>query len=219
MPDPPILAEDLLLLLFQPDSGPQTTDVRADQSTLSDALAGAVLADLGLSGHLRLVPGQAGAKRVEAVAQQPPADDILRLAWEFLAAGPRGIDTALAAIGPDLHGELLDRLVRRGDIRRSRRTTLGVLEVEVLEDAGTGRREDLLAAVREVLVDGVDPPPRLAALAALVAGSGTLAQFGPGIPRDASLIARAKKFDYESGGATAAAEAIARTIAAAVVSK
>jgi hypothetical protein len=218
MPEPPLLAEDLLLLLFQPDAGPRTPDVRAGQSTLPHALAGAVLADLGLGGHVRIIPGRGGAKRVEAVVQRPPADDILLFAWDFLAVRPREVHAAIAAIGPDLRSLLLDRLVRRGDIHRSVRTALGVLDVEVLVDGGTGRRAALLSAVRAVLVDGAEPQPRVAALAALLSGSGTLAQFGPGIPWDAAVVARAKTLEHESWGATAAAEAIARTVTAAIVS-
>ncbi|WP_250009761.1 GPP34 family phosphoprotein [Actinoplanes sp. M2I2] len=215
-PGPAILAEDLLLLLFQPESSTPDTEVVAGESTLSAVLAGAVLADLGLGRNVRTLPGRNGAIRVEAVAHRPPADDILRSAWDYLAAGPRGLQAALAAIGPALRGLVLDRLVARGDIRRSSRTALGLVEVEVLEDGGTGRRAALLSDVRAVLVEGVEPQPRLAALTALLSGSGTLPQFGPGIPWAASLIARAKKIEQESSGAEAATEAIACTVTAAI---
>ncbi|MCM4078156.1 GOLPH3/VPS74 family protein [Paractinoplanes hotanensis] len=213
---PAILAEDLLLLLFQPESPARDMGVVVGESTLSDVLAGAVLADLGLGQQVRILPGGGGSTRVEAVAHRPPADDILRSAWDYLAAGPKGLQAAVAAIGPALRGALLDRLVERGDIRRSSRTVLGLVPVEVLEDGGTGRRDGLLSGVRSVLVDGVESQPRLAALAALLSGSGTLPQFGPGIPWTASVIARAMKIEQESGGAEAAAEAIARTIASAI---
>ncbi|WP_250032523.1 GOLPH3/VPS74 family protein [Paractinoplanes maris] len=210
---PAILAEDLLLLLFQPEPT-RDTGVVAGESTLSHALAGAVLADLGLGRQVRITPGQGGSTRVEAVAHRPPTDDILRSAWDHLAAGPRGLQAAIAAIGPDLRDPLLDRLVERGDIRRSRRTPLGLVAVEVLQDGGTGRRAALLHDVRSVLVDGVQPQPRLAALAALLSASGTLPRFGPGVPWTASVIARAKRIEQEDTGAEAATETIARIVAA-----
>ncbi|GAB2626753.1 hypothetical protein Aab01nite_79610 [Paractinoplanes abujensis] len=210
------LAEDLLLLLFQPDSAPPGPAGATGESTLAHALAGAVLTELGLGRHVRTVPDGVGAIRLEVVAQHPPADDILRHAWDYLARGPRGIPAALDAIGPDLRDPLVDRLVGRGDLRRSHRTALGVVDVETFEDGGSGRRERLLAAVRETVVEGARPQPRIAALAALLSASGTLPQYGPGIPWTAAVVARAKKLEQESWGATATAAAIARTVTAAV---
>ena len=208
----PTLPEDLLLLLFQPDSG-----TIAGEGTLYYTLAGAVLADLGLGEHVRTLPGRAGTTRVEAVAHRPPADDILRSAWDYVAEKPRGLQTVLAAIGPALRGPLLERLVDRGDIRRTSRKTLGIFDTKVLED-GSGRRAALLADVRGVLVDGLEPQPRVAALAALISGSGTLPQFDREIPWTSPVITRAKELEQGNWGADAAAEAVARTVTATIVS-
>ncbi|GAA1869525.1 GOLPH3/VPS74 family protein [Asanoa iriomotensis] len=212
------LAEDLLLLLFQPNSGMRGTGVIAGENTLYYVLAGAVLADLGLGGHVRTLPGWGGSTRVEAVADNPPADEVLRYAWEYVAEKPRGLQATLATIGPSLRSLVLDRLVRRGDIRESSRKALGLFDMKVLEDGGTDRRAGLLSAVREVLVDGVEPQPRVAALAALLSGSGTLPQFHPGIPWTSPVIARAKELERGNWGAEAAAEAVARTVTATIVS-
>ncbi|WP_066367518.1 GOLPH3/VPS74 family protein [Herbidospora mongoliensis] len=214
----PTLAEDLLLLLFQPDAGSQGTGIIAGENTLFYVLAGAVLADLGLGEHVRTVPGRGGSTRVEAVADHPPSDPILRSAWDYLAEKPRGVQTALAAIGPTLRGPLLDRLVERGDIRRASRKTLGLFNTKVLEDGGTGRRAHLLSDVRAVLVDGAEPQRRIAALGALLSGSGTLPQFHREIPWTTSVITRAKQLEQGDWGAGAAAEAVTRTITATIVS-
>lgn len=213
---PATLAEDLLLLLFQPDAGLRGTGVIAGENTLFYVLAGAVLADLGLGEHVRTVPGRGGV-RVEAVAERPPSDDILRSAWGYLAEKPRGIQTVLAAIGPTLRGPLLDRLVERGDIRRSTRKTLGLFTTKVLKDGGTGRRAGLLRGVRDVLVEGVEPQPRVAALGALLSGSGTLPQFDREIPWTTPVITRAKDLERGNWGAGAAAEAVTRTVTATIV--
>lgn len=215
---PPTLAEDLLLLLFQPNSGTRGTGVIAGENTLYYVLAGAVLADLGLGEHVRTIPGWGGSTRVEAVADRPPADDVLRNAWDYLAEKPRGVQAALATIGPSLRGLVLGKLIRRGDLRESSRKALGLFDVNVLEDGGTGRRAGLLSAVREVLVDGVEPEPRVAVLAALLSGSGTLPQFHPGIPWTTPVITRAKKLEQGSWGAEATAQAVARTVTATIVS-
>jgi hypothetical protein len=63
------LAEDLLLVLFQPQSG-----TIAGEGTLSYVLAGAVLADLGLGAHVRTGTGGLNGLTVEAVADNPPPD-------------------------------------------------------------------------------------------------------------------------------------------------
>jgi hypothetical protein len=204
------LAEDLLLVLFQPDSA-----TIAGEGTLFYTLGGAVLADLALSGQVRNDPG---STRVEAVAGDPPSDEILRSAWDYVAEKPRNVQTVLAAIGPRLRSPLLDRLVERGDLRRSERKTLGLFTTTVLEDGGTGRRARLVDDIRRVLVDGAEPQPRVAALAALLAGSGTLPQFSREIPWSTPVITRAEELKNGNWGAGAAAEAVTRTITASIIS-
>ncbi|MFI7610969.1 GPP34 family phosphoprotein [Nonomuraea terrae] len=217
-PGVPTLAEDLLLLLFQPNSGlRQGTGTIAGENTLFYVLAGAVLADLGLGEHVRTGTGKVGTTTVEAVAENPPEDHILRSAWEYVADKPRGVQTVLAAIGPTLREPLLDRLVERGDVRRGTRKALGLFNTSVLEDGGSGRRDGLLADVRAVLVDGADPSPRAAILAALVYGSGTLPQFDPEIPWTSPVITRAEELKKGNWGAGAAAAAVARTVTATIV--
>ena len=74
----PTLVEDLLLLLFQPDAA----GTIAGENTLFYTLAGAVLADLALGGHVRTVPGRAGSTLVQAVEEHPPAAEAwARAAW------------------------------------------------------------------------------------------------------------------------------------------
>jgi hypothetical protein len=215
----PTLAEDLLLLLFQPNAGLQSgTGSIAGENTLYYVLAGAVLADLGLGEHVRTGTGRMGTATVEAVAGNPPSDHLLRASWEYIADKPRGVQTILAATGPTLRGPLLDRLVERGDIRRSTRRALGLFDTSVLEGGDSGRRDGLLAEVRTVLVDGAEPTPRIAALAALVYASGTLPQFDRDIPWSSSVIARAEELKKGTWGPGAAAEAVARTVTATIVS-
>ncbi|MFF2082784.1 GPP34 family phosphoprotein [Nocardia sp. NPDC058176] len=214
----PILAEDLLLLLFQPNAGLHSgTGSIAGEGTLYYVLAGAVLADLGLGGHVRTDTGRLGTVTVAAVADKPPSDPLLRESWEYVADKPRGVQTVLAATGPTLRAPLLDRLVERGDLRRGTRKTFGLFRTSVLEAGDSRRRDGLLADVRAVLVDGAEPTPRVAALAALLYGSGTLPQFDRDIPWTAPVIARAEELKNGNWGAGAAAEAVARTATATIV--
>ncbi len=214
----PTLAEDLLLLLFQPNSGLRSgTGTIAGENTLYYTLAGAVLADLGLGEHVRTESGWGGTTRVAAIEDRPPSDEILRSAWDYTAEKPRGVQTVLAEIGPTLRAPLLDRLVERGDIRRGTRKALGLFDTTVLEDGGNGRRAGLIADVREVLVEGAEPTARVAALAVLISGSGTLPQFDREIPWTSPVITRAKELEQGNWGAGAAAEAVARTVTATIV--
>ncbi|MGJ9371755.1 GOLPH3/VPS74 family protein [Nesterenkonia sp. CF4.4] len=207
------LAEDLLLLLFQPRSG-----TIAGEGTLFYVLAGAILADLGLGGHVRTGSGGVKGLTVEAVADSPPSDHLLRDTWEYLAEKPRGVQTVLAARGPALREPLLDRLIERGELRRRTRKTLGFIKTSVLEAGDSGRRSLLLADVRAVLVDEVGPTPRSAARAALLYGSGTLPQFDPDIPWTSPVIARAEELKDGNWGAKGTAQAVTRTVTSSIVS-
>ncbi|NJQ01291.1 GPP34 family phosphoprotein [Streptomyces sp. PLAI1-29] len=206
------MAEDLLLLLFQPDSG-----TIAGETTLYYALGGAVLADLALGERVRTTKGRLGGVRVEAVPERRPSDEILGSGWDYLSGKPRDVQTALAAIGPGLREPVLGRLAERGEIHREKRKMLGLFPTTALRDGGTGRRARLLAQVRDVLVDGVEPGERVAALTALLAASKTLPQFDPEIPWTSPVISRAEEIRRGNWGAGAAAEAVTRTVTATVV--
>ncbi len=210
---PHTLAEDLLLLLFQPESG-----TVAGEGTLFYVLAGAVLADLGLGGHVRTGTGRLGGLTVEAVTDDPPADHLLRATWEYVADKPRGVQTVLAASGPALREPLLERLIDRGALRRRAGRSLGFLPVTILEEGNPARRRMLLAEIRRVLVDGAEPTARTAALAALLYGSGTLPQFDRDIPWTSPVIVRAEALKDGNWGAGATARAIARTVTSLIVS-
>ncbi|WP_407317987.1 GPP34 family phosphoprotein [Isoptericola halotolerans] len=211
-PGEPTLAEDLLLLLFQPGSG-----TIAGEGTLYYVLAGAVLADLSLGEHVQTSTGRTGSLVVGAVGDRPPADPLLRTSWEYVAGKARGVQTVLAATGPSLRQPLLDRLVDRGDLHRRTRKALGLFTSSVLEEGDSGRRARVLGEVRAVLVDRVEPTPRTAALAALLYGSGTMPQLDRDIPWTSPVIARAEELTEGSWGAEASAKAVTRTVTAVIV--
>ncbi|KAA9136215.1 GOLPH3/VPS74 family protein [Microbacterium caowuchunii] len=198
----PTLAEDLLLLLFQPDSG-----TIAGESTLFYVLGGAVLTDLALGGHVTTTTTRSGMVTVQVVDGRPPSDDILRSAWERIGGAPHGVQSILAMIGPALRQPLLARLVARDHIREEHRRIMGLFSSTAHVAGSTGRREALLAGVRAALVDGADAAPRIAALAALIWGSGSLPRFHRDIPWTTTVIGRAQTFSRSSFGA----EAVART--------
>jgi hypothetical protein len=207
----PTLAEDLLLVLFQPDSG-----TIAGENTLYYVLAGAVLADLVLNENVTTTTTRTGFVSVEAVEGRAPSDEILRSAWDYASDRPGGVQAMLAAIGPTLRQPLLERLVARGDIREENGKVLGLFKTTTLKDGGSGRRSGLIRDVRDVLLDGVEPTPRVAALAALMWASGTLHQFDPEIPWSSVVITRARELERGNWSAERATQAAARATAATI---
>lgn len=205
-PDP-LLVEDTLLLLFQPDSG-----TIAGENILFYVLGGAVLGDLALAGRVE-TQKRALSTRVSATGEGPLPDPLLDPAWSFLSPKPRGVQTALAAIGPELRGPVLDRLVDRGDLNREEGKTLGIFPTTKLT-LGSGRREALIERVRAALTDGETPDVRTAASIALLSASGTLPQFHREIPWSGDVYTRAKELERGDWGAAAASSAVTRTMAA-----
>jgi hypothetical protein len=65
-------------------------------------------------------------------------------------------------------------------------------------------------------VDGVEPTPRVAVLAALMWGSGTLQQFDPPIPWTSAVITRAQELERGNWSAEGATQAVARATAATI---
>ena len=207
----PTLAEDVLLVLFQPDSG-----TIAGENTLHYVLAGAVLADLALNESVRITTTRTGVTSVEAVEGRAPSDEILRSAWDYASAKSVAVQTLLDAIGPTLRQPLLERLIARGDIREENGKVLGLFKITTLKDGGSRRRSGLIKEVRSVLVDGVGPTPRVAALTALMWGSGTLHQFDPEIPWNSVVIARAQELERGNCSDEGATQAAARITAATI---
>jgi len=210
----PLIAEDLLLLLFDPRSG-----TIAGEGTLFYTLAGAVLADLAAGGHIEVDEDTTlTGRRVRAVAAAPPADPLLREPWDRLTRKPRTAQVLLAEIGPTLRDPMLDRLVLAGHIARERGRMLGILPTTRLSAGGTSRRAELLDAVRPVLAEGAQPTPRTAALAALLSASGSLPALYQDIPWSGSVFTRGQELERGDWGAAAAGEAVTRTTMAAALS-
>jgi hypothetical protein len=206
----PTLAEDVMLSLFDPSSG-----TIAGEGTLFYVLGGAVLAELAQDGLLELT-GTAGltGAHVKAVGAVAPADPLFEDAWARVSEKPRGVQGLLATIGPRLRSIVLDRLIARGDIREEQARMWGLIPTTKLEVGPTGRRDDLVARLRAALVDGEEPDPRTAALAGLLSASNSLPSLHREIPWSARVHDRAKALEHGEWGASAAGEAVQRTIAA-----
>ncbi|WAP52217.1 GPP34 family phosphoprotein [Arthrobacter sp. ATA002] len=204
----PLLVEDVLLLLFQPDSGSI-----AGENTLFYVLGGAVLGDLALAERVEVRRAGPLTRHVHALSGEPVADDLLASAWAYILEKPRGIQTVLAAIGPALRNPVIDRLVERGDLTREKGKAFGLFPTEKLA-LGSDRRASLVAQIRSALIDGDTPAPRIAAAIALISASKTLPQFHGEIPWSSDVYTRSKAIERGDWGAAAAADAVTRTMIA-----
>ncbi|GAB2846222.1 GPP34 family phosphoprotein [Microbacterium insulae] len=202
----PLLVEDVLLTLFQPSS-----HTIAGENTLFYVLGAAVLADLSREGRLSVTEGRLSAT-LEA-AGDPPTDPLLEPAWSYMATKPRDVQTVLAAVGPELRGRVIERLVERGHLREEEHRALGIFATTRLALA-SDRREQLMDGVKAVLLDGKEPDDRTATIIALISASGTLPQFDGEIPWGSAVQSRAAQIEHGEWGAVAAASAVTRTMMA-----
>ncbi|PCE16238.1 hypothetical protein AUC47_09880 [Microbacterium sp. SZ1] len=203
-----LLAEDVLLALFDPSSG-----TIAGENTLFYVLGGAVLADLASTEQASSEDAGIRGVRIHAEGDAPD-DALLRPAWDYISEKPREVQGVLAAIGPNLRAPLLDRLVERGHLHRSEHRALGVFPTTKLSEGDTGRRGEIVDAMRRALVDGEQPDPRTAAIIALVSASGGLPTLHREIPWSGTTATRAKEIERSDWAADAAAAAVTRTMIA-----
>ncbi|MCS5721471.1 GPP34 family phosphoprotein [Herbiconiux sp. CPCC 203407] len=205
-----LIAEDVLLALFQPSSG-----TIAGENTLFYVLGGAVLTDLAQQGRVDIRDAGLRGTMISAAGKRPD-DELLRPAWDSVAEKPRGVQSVLASSGPTLRGPLLDRLVARGDLDRTKKKVLGFIPATDLSEGRSGRRAGLIDDMRAVLVDGEAPSERLGAITALVSASGGLPVLHPEIPWSGDTATRAKALERGDWAADAAAAAVTRTMTAVV---
>lgn len=214
-PTTPTLAEDVLLVLFDSASG----SIRGEGSPLFHVLAGAVLTELALSGVVDIDRKTTMRGRlVRATSDEAPTEPLLLDAWQRVAAGPRDASTLVHEIGPTLRTPTIDRLVDRGTLLREATKTFGFIpgtRLRLADDAGgAGRRDELVASLRGVLVDGAEPSVRTGALAALVSASGALPALHRDIPWSGEVWRRGKELQRGEWGARVAGDAVAALAAA-----
>ncbi len=214
--EPPTVAEDVLLLLFDPRTG----SIAGDGPALFPVLAGAVLVDLVEQERIEIAgPATWTLRRlVRARGVLAPNDPLLRNVWSRIAAQPTDVQSLIVQIGPTLRQPTLDRLVRRDDLRHRPRL-LGLIPSARLAIGGTSRRAELLAPVRATLVDAADPDPRTATLAALLSAGGALPGLAADIPWSGDVHIRGKALEQGYWGAGASTEVVRRTTVAQIASQ
>lgn len=203
-----LIAEDVLLMLLD-DSG---AFVSGDNR--KPALAGAVLAELALSGAAEIETGKGLWKRTRVVVEDSTtvADPVLVEALQEIDARKRSAQDLVNRLGKELPDQLCARLVERGLLRREESKVLGLFPRTRWPAAGSPHEQALRARVRRALVEGEDPDERTATVIAVLVAADVLHKVvnrGPMSKRD--LKKRAEEI-AEGGWAT---EAVRKAIQAA----
>lgn len=160
-----LIAEDLLLLLLDDDSGklrltsyPQTV------------LGGALLVELATTGAVE-VEEKTGlwlSATVRPVDGAAPADPVLRAAYDVVAAKPRTAQDLVDRLGKGARDALADRLAGRGILERREDRALGLFPRTRWPAVDSSHEQEVRRRLTTVLVHGVDPDERTGALVALL---------------------------------------------------
>ncbi|WP_072810648.1 GOLPH3/VPS74 family protein [Rhodococcus zopfii] len=162
-----LLAEDLLLVLLDDESGKAIVD----GSQLPRVLAGAVLLELALAGTV--TPALEGAVvrkgRLVVRPDPAPADPVLADATRRLAdAKPMKPASAIEKLAKGLQDTLLERIADRGWVREDRGRILGLFPTRRWPAVDESHERNVRAELRAALVDGLTPSPRTAALVSML---------------------------------------------------
>lgn len=196
-----LIAEDLLLLLLDDESG----DPLVDGTRLPRVLAGAVLLELALDGYVTpadqgedVKRGRLAVRRAEA-----PADPILARALGVVADARRPMkpEAAIEKLDSEVRAAVFERVIDRGWVRESRRKVLGIFPSKVWPPVDESHERGVRHELSGVLVEGLDPTPRAAALISLLSAVDAAAKVFPDTDRK-MIRKRAKEIaDGEWAGA------------------
>ena len=161
-----LLAEDLLLLLTDDDTG----RLLVSGSAADVALGGAQLIELTLEGRVDLT-GEGEGRQGRLVVRDatrfsdPLLDEALDLVASLEGKKP---DAAVGPLGKKLRDRLYARLVEQGVLRSERGAVLGIFPTQKWPAADAAHERQLRAGLEQALLTGLQPPERVAALVSLL---------------------------------------------------
>ncbi len=160
-----LIAEDLLLLLLDDDSG------KLNHSTYLDTgIGGALLVELALGEHVEVVKdsGMWARAKVHPTTSAPPQDPVLVEALALVAEKERTAQDLVGRLGKKRREPLLARLEADGILRREEGKVLGLFPSTRWPAVDSGHEADVRRKLGDALVHGVQPDERTAALVALL---------------------------------------------------
>jgi len=208
-----LIAEDLLLLMYDDESGKPITGAPG----LDYALAGAVLIELTLLGKVDIAEAgeQVKAGRLKILDTTPTGDAVLdqRLAILASKSGARPKDQ-LAKLSKKLREEVLARLAERGVLEADKGKVLGLFPVTRWPAKDARHEAEIRSGLENVLKLGTQPDERTAALIALLSALNVVPKVITDAVDKKALKRRAKEIAESEWAAAAVRKAVAEMQAA-----
>jgi len=160
-----LIAEDLLLLLLDDESG-RTTNA----TYLDPGLGGALLVELALDGHVEVVKGDRRWARAKVHPTDGPAptDPVLVDALALVAGKERTAQDLVGRLGKRRREPLLERLASAGVLRKEDTRVLGLLPRRRWPVSDGSHEAEVRRQLGDALVRGATPSARTAALVAVL---------------------------------------------------
>lgn len=181
----PLIAEDLLLLLLDDESG----DPLTDGTKLPRVLAGAVLLELALDGYVTPADEGEDVKKGRLVVRLDgtPDDPILARTLDVIrdARRPMKPEAVIEKLDTELRTAVFERVIDRGWVRESRRKVLGIFPAKTWPSVDESHEREVRHELGGVLIEGLDPAPRAAALISLLSAVDAAAKAFPEADRKA----------------------------------
>lgn len=200
-----LIAEDLVLLIYRPDG-----TARGKGTKLDLALAGALLTELALQGHIELAD-----KRLRSIdGVDRPEHPELAAALAHIAAKPRTPEAILPKLAKRLRPRLLTGLVTAGVLAREPRRVAGVIPSARFPLIDAGPRDEVRRRLDIAVIQGGEASQRTAALASLIHTAGLASKIFPDNDKRAVRARLGELADGDWGS-----EALRKAIRAAIVSQ
>lgn len=206
---PGLIAEDLLLLLLDDESGRLT-----HASYLDAGLGGALLVELALAEHVAVRPRKSRWSRPKVVraGHGEPEDPALGDALSLVEEKPRTAKDLVPRLGKALREPLLEQLAADGVVDRQDEKVLGLFLRSRWPSADSAREEAVRHVLGDVLLRGAEPDPRTAGLVAVLSAMGVAHRV---LDREGTSAREVRARAKEVGEGAWAAQAVKDAIAAA----
>jgi len=160
-----LIAEDLLLLLLDDDTGKLT-----GTSYLDAGIGGAVLVELALAGLVEVTKGSGlwARAKVRTTNAATPSDRVLAEALELVRAKERTAQDLVPRLGKRRRDVLLVRLRERGILEERADLVLGLFPRRRWPTVDSTHEAAVRRDLGEVLIRGARPEERTAALIAVL---------------------------------------------------